>query len=68
MYYCTHSQPLPKNLNSPELSQHPPPPPHPENFSNPPPTKFSQPPPENFSTPQKKSQLTPLNPPPPPRP
>ena len=33
MYYCTHSQPLPKNLNSPELSQ---PPPSPENLSNPP--------------------------------
>ena len=51
MYYCAHSQPLPKKSQ--------PPPPHSENFSSPAPhenfstfpQKNSQPPPENFSTP-----------------
>ena len=61
MYYCAHSQPLPKNLNSPELSQPPlrkflkSPPPPPRKFLNFPQKKFSTAT-RKFLNPPEKSQ------------
>ena len=61
MYYCAHSQPLPKKIictfsnPPPKKNFSNPPPPPPENFSNlPPPQLFLNPSPENILTPLEK--------------